>query len=150
VDLDRLTANPGFLLSRVGAAVQDGFKAVLARRRLRSVEFFVLLVLDEHGEGVSQRQLGELSRVDSGNLVDYLDHLEELRYATRTRDPTDRRRHVVTISKAGSKAISEVVAATNAFVDELLEPLSEPERQRLTRLLGKIYAVTPEGRHADS
>jgi DNA-binding MarR family transcriptional regulator len=148
--LDSLTSNPGFLLSRVGAAVQDGFKSVLNRRRLRSVEFFVLMVLDEHAEGISQRELGELSGVDSGNLVEYLDRLEELRYASRTRDTTDRRRYVVTITKAGHAAMHEIVAATDEFVDELLQPLSDTERQRLTRLLVKIYAVTAEGRQDDT
>ncbi|HUA30730.1 MAG TPA: MarR family winged helix-turn-helix transcriptional regulator [Streptosporangiaceae bacterium] len=67
--VQRLADDPGFLLSRVGAAVRAGFQEVLARRGLRPLQYMILLILDA-GSGVSQQQLCEATGIDSGNMVD--------------------------------------------------------------------------------
>ena len=45
-ELRRLAAEPGFLLSRVGAAVRAGFKDVLAHWGIRPLQYVLLLILD--------------------------------------------------------------------------------------------------------
>src|SRR5580704_12324481 len=87
----QLMADPGFLLSRVGAAVRAGFKDVLAGWGIRPQQYLILLILDARG-GTSQQELCTAARIDSGNMVELLDGLEALRYAQRARDPHDRRR----------------------------------------------------------
>ena len=95
----QLTADPGFLLSRVGAAVRAGFKEVLAGWGVRPLQYVILLVLDTGG-GASQQELCAAAGIDSGNMVELLDGLEALGYARRARDPRDRRRYVVTMTPA--------------------------------------------------
>lgn len=141
----QLTADPGFLLSRVGAAVQAGFKEVLAGWRIRPLQYLILLVLDRGG-GASQQELCAAAGVDSGNMVELLDGLEALGYARRARDPRDRRRYVVTITKPGRSALGEVRAAVGAYTTGFLGPLTEAERQRLVGLLGKLYVTSARGR----
>jgi MarR family transcriptional regulator, lower aerobic nicotinate degradation pathway regulator len=141
----QLTADPGFLLSRVGAAVRAGFKEVLAGWRVRPLQYLILLVLDARG-GASQQELCAAAGIDSGNMVDLLDGLEELGYARRARDPRDRRRYVVTTTQRGQSALGELRQAIEQYNADFLSPLTEPERQRLASILGKLYATTAEGR----
>jgi DNA-binding MarR family transcriptional regulator len=142
--LQQLMADPGFLLSRVGAAVRTGFKKVLAGWGVRPLQYVILLVLDA-GSGASQQELCAAAGIDSGNMVELLDGLEALEYATRARDPRDRRRYVVTITGRGRSALDELRQAIEEYNRGFLSPLSEPERQLLASSLGKLYATTAEG-----
>jgi DNA-binding MarR family transcriptional regulator len=141
----QLTADPGFLLSRVGAAVRAGFHEVLARRGLRPLQYMILLILDSGG-GLSQQELCAAAGIDSGNMVELLDGLEALEYATRARDARDRRRHVVTITERGRAVLAQLRPAIEEYTSGFLSPLTEPERQQLARSLGKLFAATTEGR----
>jgi MarR family transcriptional regulator, lower aerobic nicotinate degradation pathway regulator len=141
----QLTADPGFLLSRVGAAIRAGFKEVLAGWGVRPLQYVILLVLDT-GSGASQQELCAAAGIDSGNMVELLDGLEALGYARRARDPRDRRRYVVTMTQRGQSALAELRQAIDQYTAGFLSPLTEPERERLTSMLGKLYVTTAEGR----
>jgi MarR family transcriptional regulator, lower aerobic nicotinate degradation pathway regulator len=142
--VQQLMADPGFLLSRVGAAVRAGFKEVLAGWGIRPLQYVILLILAT-GSGASQQELCTAAGIDSGNMVDLLDGLEALEYATRARDPRDRRRYVVTITGRGRSALDELRQAVEEYNTGFLSPLTEPERQVLASSLGKLYATTAEG-----
>ena len=104
----------------------------------------ILLILDT-SDGVSQQELCSAAGVDSGNMVELLDGLEALKYARRDRDPQDRRRHVVTITPPGRSALVELRQAVQEYNSGFLGLLTEPERQQLTGILGKLYAATAAG-----
>jgi DNA-binding MarR family transcriptional regulator len=143
----RLQQSPGFLLSRVGTAVQANFKQTLARWQLKPLHFLLLVVLDGT-DGTSQQELCRTLKIDSGNMVELLDHLETLELARRSPDPSDRRRHIVTITDAGHDTLTEGRAAVEALDQEFLSPLTDSERDRLVTALAKLYAATAEGRRA--
>jgi DNA-binding MarR family transcriptional regulator len=142
--LQPLMADPGFLLSRVGAAVRAGFKEVLAGWGVRPLQYVILLILDTGG-GVSQQELCAAAGIDSGNMVELLDGLETLEYARRTRDSRDRRRYVVTITRRGRSALAELRQAIEEYTSGFLGPLTKQERQQLASSLAKLYATTAEG-----
>jgi DNA-binding MarR family transcriptional regulator len=144
-EMKQLTTDPGFLLSRVGAAVRAGFKEVLAGWGIRPLQYVILMVLDTVG-GASQQELCAAAGIDSGNMVELLDGLEALGYASRARDPRDRRRYVVTMTRRGQSALAELRQAIEQYTAGFLSPLTEPERERLAGMLGKLYATTAEGR----
>jgi DNA-binding MarR family transcriptional regulator len=133
--LRQLTADPGFLLSRVGAAVRAGFKDVLAAWGVRPQQYLVLLILDG-SDGVSQQELCTAARVDSGNMVELVDGLEALGYAQRARDP-------VTVTARGRSALAELREAVARYDQRFFGRLSPAEQQQLVATLGKLYA--PDG-----
>jgi DNA-binding MarR family transcriptional regulator len=103
------------------------------------------LVLDTVG-GASQQELCAAAGIDSGNMVELLDGLEALGYARRARDPRDRRRYVVTMTQRERSALAELRQAVGQYTTDFLSPLTEPERERLASILGKLYVTTAEGR----
>lgn len=143
-DAGALPANAGYLLSRVGTAVQTGFKEVLAGWQIRPLHFLILVALRGTG-GASQQELGQATHVNSGNMVGLIDTLERLGYAERGRDPRDRRRHLVALTEPGRAAIAAMTAAVDEYTTRFLEPLSQKEQATLISALTKLYVTTPEG-----
>ena len=141
----RLADDPGYLLSRVGAAARAGFKDVLVAWGIRPQQYQILLILDAAG-GASQQELCAAARIDSGNMVELLDGLEGLGYARRARDHRDRRRYLVTVTPPGQAALAQLRQAVADYNERLLGPLSEEERRLLSAILAKLFATTDEGR----
>jgi DNA-binding MarR family transcriptional regulator len=84
------------------------------------------------------RLCGQL-HLDPTNLVAILNELEQRGYATRRRDPEDRRRHLVEVSKKGIAVIDKVSEVMDGVEEELLEGLEPAEREQLEVLLTSIW-----------
>jgi DNA-binding MarR family transcriptional regulator len=139
------TDRAGFLLSRVGTAVQSGFKDVLAGWDLRPLHFLILSALG-YRSGSSQQDLCRMLGIDSGNMVELLDTLEARGYARRAPHARDRRRHVVSITPSGRTTLARIGGAVDEYDRQFLAPLGPDERRQLVELLGKLYAPTKEAR----
>jgi DNA-binding MarR family transcriptional regulator len=139
-----LTGNAGFLLSRVGTAVQAGFKELLGAWQIRPQHFAILMALSATGKATQQELCAALG-IDSGNMVELVDTLEALGYARRRRDPRDRRRYQVSMTTEGQAAFAAMAAAADDFTTRFLEPLDRAEQAALISALTKLYASTPEG-----
>ena len=89
-----------------------------------------------------QQELADAFCMDANNVVLLLNELEALGYVTRLRDPHDRRRHLVQITKAGRRAFERAEKATQAIEDEVLHSLEPDERVTLLRLLGRALRTS--------
>src|SRR6478752_6247408 len=74
-----------------------------------------------------QQALADAFCMDANNVVLLLNELEELGYATRVRDPGDRRRHLVQLTSAGRAALASTEQAQGAIEDEVLGALAPDE-----------------------
>ncbi len=84
-----------------------------------------------------QQELADAFCMDANNVVLLLNELEQLGYATRVRDPHDRRRHLVQLTDAGRAAILQTEAAQGAIENEVLQALDAEERRTLRNLLAR-------------
>ena len=98
---------------------------------------FVTLNYLRDSSGITQGALGEAMCIDANNLVLLLNQLEEAGLAVRERDPEDRRRHRVSITPAGLRAVVRGEQAIEAVTDQVLGSLGEDERTVLRGLLAK-------------
>ena len=95
-------------------------------------------------DGCPQQDLADAFCMDANNVVLLLNELEELGYVTRLRDPHDRRRHLVQITKSGRRAFARAEAATQVIEDEVLQALDADERRTLRQLLTRaLRSVEP-------
>jgi DNA-binding MarR family transcriptional regulator len=140
-----LAGNAGFLLSRVGTAVQTGFKELLSGWGIRPQHFAILTALNAAGSA-SQQELCRVLGIDSGNMVELVDTLEAAGYAQRRRDPGDRRRYLVAMTTPGQTALAAMAAATEEYTTRFFDSLDQAEQAALTSALTKLYATTPEGK----
>jgi DNA-binding MarR family transcriptional regulator len=107
---------------------------------LRPRQLLALTVLHQHGP-MSQHLLGEALRLDPSNVVGLLNELEELALVTRTRDPADRRRHIVALSPAGRDELARTNSRMLQVEDQLLNALSAEERAALHDMLVRVVAL---------
>jgi DNA-binding MarR family transcriptional regulator len=86
-------------------------------------------------DGAPQQELAEALCMDANNVVLLLNELEDLGHVTRRRDPVDRRRHLVELTQAGGRALTDAERAQETIEDEVLQALDAGERATLWRLL---------------
>ncbi len=98
---------------------------------------FVALAYLRTNPRISQHELGQAMLVDANNLVIVLNELESAGYALRTRDPEDRRRHLVEITAEGVEAFEQAEEVIAGVEDVVLAGLNAAERGELGRLLAR-------------
>ena len=95
---------------------------------------------------VSQQAFCEAIHLDPKNCVLLLNALEAAGLVQRQRDPADRRRHIVVLTREGRQALERADRALESVEDEVLGALSRDERATLHGLLSR--ALEGETRHA--
>jgi DNA-binding MarR family transcriptional regulator len=91
-----------------------------------------------------QQALADAFCMDANNVVLLLNELEQLGYATRVRDPHDRRRHLVQLTSAGRTALTRSESAQGEIEDQVLQALDSDERRTLRALLARaLRSVEP-------
>ncbi|MGB2712314.1 MAG: MarR family winged helix-turn-helix transcriptional regulator [Conexibacter sp.] len=122
------------LLTRLAKAVYRRSNEAVLGMRLK--QFVALAHLRDHGE-VSQQALGEALGLDANNLVLLLNELEGAGHVERHRDPTDRRRHIVSLTTAGQRALERGEKGMDGVQDEVLAALTAEQRATLHTLLSR-------------
>src|SRR5436309_2826413 len=129
---------PTLLMIKLGRITMHRFTEALAPFGIRPRHVAALIELRDHGEVTQQSLCGQL-HVDPTNLVAILNELERKGLATRRRDPEDRRRHLVEVSKKGIAVIERVSEVMDGVEDDLLDGLEPAEREQLEGLLTSIW-----------
>src|SRR6187399_1621319 len=122
---------PTLLMIKLGRITMHRFTEALEPFGIRPRHVAALIELRDSGELTQQSLCGQL-HLDPTNLVAILNELEQRGYATRRRDPEDRRRHLVQVSKKGIAVIDKVSEVMDGVEDELLDGLEPTERDRLS------------------
>jgi DNA-binding MarR family transcriptional regulator len=129
---------PMLLMIKLGRITMHRFTQALEPFGVRPRHVAALIELRDRGELTQQALCGQL-HLDPTNLVTILNELEERGYAMRRRDPEDRRRHIVEVSKKGLAVIDEVSEVMDRVEEELLDGLEPAERRELEGILTSIW-----------
>lgn len=123
---------------KLGRITMHRFTEALEPFGIRPRHVAALIELRDSGELTQQTLCGQL-HLDPTNLVAILNELEARGYATRRRDPEDRRRHLVEVSKKGLAVIDKVSEVMDSVEDDLLAGLDSADREQLEPLLTSIW-----------
>ncbi len=129
---------PTLLMIKLGRITMHRFTEALEPFGIRPRHVAALIELRDRGELTQQSLCGQL-HLDPTNLVAILNELEQRGYATRRRDPEDRRRHLVEVSKKGIAVIEKVSEVMDGVEEDLLDGLEPAEREQLEGLLTSIW-----------
>lgn len=130
---------PSYLAGNVARIGHRALSASLAEEGLRLSHYAALTALSDFGPLV-QGELADRLAVDRAHMVGHLDDLERLGLVARTRDPEDRRRMIVTLTAEGAARLPSLHAAAQRSQRDLLDVLSNRERQSLVDLLARVLA----------
>jgi DNA-binding MarR family transcriptional regulator len=129
---------PMLLMIKLGRITMHRFTEALEPFGIRPRHVAALIELRDRGQLTQQALCGQL-HLDPTNLVAILNELEQRGYATRRRDPEDRSRHLVGVSKRGIGVIEKVSAVMDGVEDELLDGFEPAQREQLEGLLTSMW-----------
>ena len=130
----------GMLLVKIGRAAERWFSEALKPIGLTPRHFGVLYEL--RAEPTSQQALIDSIGVDPSKLVGLLNDLEAGGLIVRRRDPEDRRRHIVEVSKEGRARLSAAEKAAAEVEERLFASLDDGQRAELLRALAQVADST--------
>jgi DNA-binding MarR family transcriptional regulator len=87
---------------------------------------------------ISQQQLGRSIGMDPSSMVGTIDELEKLGLVERRSNPSDRRAHALYLTAAGRETLAAGRRQAKLAQEELLAPLTPPEREQLHDLLLRL------------
>ena len=131
-----LTQHVGYLSVVMGQLSQGRFEEAMATLDLRPVHYDYLVTLAEAGP-TAQKDLARLVEVDAARVVALTDELEERMLVQRTVDPADRRRNLVSLTRAGRSLVTKAARLAATVERELLANLTVTEQATLRGLLQK-------------
>jgi DNA-binding MarR family transcriptional regulator len=143
IDMAESRGAPGSMVLLTRLAKQVYRRANEEQLGMQMRHLVALTFLRDH-QACPQQELGDAFCMDANNVVLLLNELEDLGYATRQRDPLDRRRHVVQLTAAGRSALEIAERAQETVEDDVLRALDDEDRKILWQLLTRaLRGVEP-------
>lgn len=135
-----LLSSPSFQLERLRRRTREFVESALAAEGFNLREYWVLTCLVD-GDAASQATLGEILGVDRSDMVRLVDSLEKRNLAKRVKDPKDRRRQIISVTKKGSKAYASLRPLVVTAEDEALDESTSKQLKHLRKLAKSIIAA---------
>ena len=131
-------ANFGIHLFRAAHLWRREANRVLADSGFSSSVISPLMLLNELGDGMRQRELAEEMGVEGPSLVRLLDCLETAKLVERREDPDDRRAKTLHLTDNGRELLLRVNAALNDVRRRILQGATSAEIDSCLRVLSTI------------
>jgi DNA-binding MarR family transcriptional regulator len=135
--LDEHRNSPGLMLALLGHEAMRRLRDAHTAHGLTPRQFHVLGLLFDRGP-LAQTALAAETDSAASVLVTLLNPLEADGLVARTRDPHDRRRHLVVLTDAGRQRLRAASAAQQEVEDELFRSLNHSRRSQLASLLALV------------
>ena len=132
----------GFLLHLALRKLSDGVAEALVGSGIHPGHLAVLGALNDRG-AMSQRRLGEITRIEKSSMVLFLDALEEGAWVRRVPDPEDRRAYRVELTKQGTARFARLGPKMKAVQDAFMASLAPEEQAQLFALLTRVGGTAP-------
>lgn len=126
--------------NRVSAAVA---RIIEKEHGLQIPEWRMMVTLANHAPCAAQ-EVAERTAMDPARVSRAQQRLIDLRLATGTTDPKDRRRVVLELTARGREIVSRMVPEALRIEERLMGSLDASERKALAAIMGKLYRETRE------
>ena len=137
----------GYLIRRCGSLMTIIADEAFQETPLTFTQGLVLMSLCAHDSRMSPTRLCEEAAYDSGAMTRVIDDLERHGYVRRERNGRDRRTIEIVLTDAGRCEAESSVGLIENLLNELAEPFSTTEMDRLVSLLQRLHLRLRERIH---
>lgn len=127
----RLLACTNLIEAQVRSRLRTSFDITLPR-------FDLMAQLERYPEGLKMGELSRRMMVTGGNVTGITDQLVAEGLVVREDNPKDRRAYIVKLTREGRRVFKQMAEPHHRWIVELLDGLSEREKQQLYGLLGQL------------
>jgi len=124
-------------LMRATNTITEKLHKHLLNHKLSVSQFGVLEALYHLGP-LCQKDIGAKILKTSGNITLVIDNLEKRQLVNRKKDPEDRRKMVISLTKSGLDMIKSIFPYHSKIAQEIFSVLEFKEQQILSQLLKKL------------
>jgi DNA-binding MarR family transcriptional regulator len=107
---------------------------------ITAAQYNVLSALAAAGDGMSQRELGDLLVVDRSNVTGLVDRMEKAGWVRRSDDPADRRVYRLILTPAGRRLWEKVCPAYGEIVAQVVSGLTAKQVRETVEVLRRLQA----------
>ncbi|HYW51007.1 MAG TPA: MarR family transcriptional regulator [Gemmatimonadaceae bacterium] len=132
----------GFLLSQHAGALNRATAEALLPFRIVPRSLGVLEAIAARGP-LSQREIGDICRIDRTTMVAIIDELEAAALVARAVDPENRRAHLVRLTRRAASVLRGARGAAQKAEDRHCVSLSQTERALLSSMLQRSLPPLP-------
>lgn len=124
-------------LRRIIRALDIQSKQLAQHHQLTGPQLVCLRELSRLGR-CTPSELARVVSVSQGTMTGILDRLEARGLVERERDPSDRRRHLLSITEAGAASIKSAPSSLHERFSRRLRSLEEGEQAMIAWVLGRV------------
>ncbi len=128
-------------LQRLMWTEQKRFAALLDQHALTLPQFLVLASIHRHGTGCPIGRLADEMFQSYPTMTGIVDRLKSAGLVSRGTDPHDRRKVVISLTKAGRTLLDRAKNARRKRMIRALSQLSRQERREFLRLLTRYLEI---------
>jgi len=129
--------------SRIGVTVKALVRKVNASFSKHDINLtvsqMVILDLINKDEDLCQHSLSEMLNKDKSAVLRQINCLEEKHYLIRIRDPEDKRRKKLVLTKPGLKTLKKALTVENKLLETILGDVNEEDLAIFYNVLEQIY-----------
>lgn len=129
-----------YAVKQVELAVRAHLDDLLKPAGVTALQYTALTVLERRGE-LSAAQLARNSFVTAQSMADMVRALTRKDLITRTQDPTDRKRLLISLTPAGRRFLDEVRGDVNELDRRMTGSLTARQRETLRTSLNECRAA---------
>ena len=128
----------GRLLYTVSAIVRKASDRALAAWGLTVAQAPVLVILREAGHPVMITEVARRLLLETPSITTMVDRLTERGLVERVKDPKDRRKTLVALTKKGRRLVDTIREPRRQLQEEMFAALDKSERESLRAILQKF------------
>lgn len=96
---------------------------------------YVLVLIDDHGETLTQKALAGLLSLNKSYIVSIIDYLSEKGYVFREKNNTDRRKHLIRLTEKARHDLPLIKKAFNTINAQTFKGLSDDQIESFYNML---------------